>query len=129
MAKRSADEEKAGPGRPPRSSQFKPGQSGNPGGRPKKERSLPKLVNDVLDEMVTVTENGAAIKLSKRQLIAKQLVNSAAGGDLRALDRLVNLISRAEPDQGSLVGVSPALVASFLARHISSGSGESGATA
>lgn len=129
MAKRSPDEEKVGPGRPPRSSQFKPGQSGNPGGRPKKERSLPKLVNEALDEMVTVTEQGTAIKLSKRQLIAKQLVNSAAGGDLRALDRLVNLISKAEPDQDSLVGISPALLASFLKRHSGSGSSESGAAA
>jgi hypothetical protein len=39
---------------------------------------------------VTVTENGKRKRMSKRQVIAKRLVNQAAEGDLRAIPLLLN---------------------------------------
>ena len=39
-----ADEDKVGNCRPPRSTRFRPGQSGNPRGRPKRARGLSGLV-------------------------------------------------------------------------------------
>ncbi len=40
--------------------------------------------------MVPVTENGRRRKLSKRQVIAKRLVNRAAEGDMKAVPLLLN---------------------------------------
>ncbi len=64
MAKRprEASGEKVGPGNPPRSTRFQKGQSGNPGGRPKKERDFSKLVDKELDEMITAHENGKTMQ-------------------------------------------------------------------
>ena len=36
--------------KPPKHTQFQPGQSGNPAGRPPKSRNLKRLVDEVLDE-------------------------------------------------------------------------------
>ena len=120
----SSPPSKVGPGKPPRSTQFQKGQSGNPGGRPKKERDFAKLVDKELDEIVL----GADGKLTKRQFIAKRLVADAAKGNLKAMDRVFSLVAGSGNDENKLIGIDPAVLASFLARH-SSGSGESEAAA
>jgi hypothetical protein len=76
--------------KPPSDTRFKPGQSGNPGGRPKRAKNFATAIEDELRARVTVTENGVRRKVSKREVIAKRLVNRAAEGDLRALPLLLN---------------------------------------
>jgi hypothetical protein len=76
---------KVGYGRPPRAHQFKPGQSGNPKGRRLGSRSLAALVAHELDQLITIKENGAPRRISKRQAVAKQLTNKIILGDPRAL--------------------------------------------
>ena len=44
--------------KPPRGAGFKKGQSGNPRGRPPHSKNLSTLLNDTLNELVTITENG-----------------------------------------------------------------------
>jgi hypothetical protein len=105
-----------GPGRPPRHSQFEKGKSGNPGGRPRRERDLAKLVDSELDEPFTVTENGKRIKLTKRQIVAKSLVNEAAKGNLKALDTVIRLVGNSTDTENRFVGVDPAVLASFVSR-------------
>jgi len=119
MAKRTSPPESSevGPGRPPEHSRFKKGQSGNPGGRPRLERDLGKLVNAELDEVVPITENGKPVRLTKRQLVAKSLVNEAAKGNLKALDALIKIVGSSTERGDELVGVDPAMLASFLARY------------
>lgn len=53
---------------------FKPGQSGNPGGRPKGRRSIKSWVNKVLQEEVETTEG---LKMTKAEALARRLVNGA----------------------------------------------------
>lgn len=84
MAKQPTDPEGVGYGRPPTASQFKPGKSGNPKGRPKGSRNYSTGLDEALDERVVVTENGKSRKLPKREVIAKQTVHKAASGDLKA---------------------------------------------
>jgi antitoxin (DNA-binding transcriptional repressor) of toxin-antitoxin stability system len=48
---------KVGPGRPPREFQFKPGQSGNPGGRPKNRLSFARELADALAQLVADGDN------------------------------------------------------------------------
>src|SRR5205085_10093153 len=47
-----------GYGKPPEHSRFKPGQSGNPKGRPKAARSLRSIVHDLLNERITDRADG-----------------------------------------------------------------------
>ena len=88
--------------KPPRQSQFKKGQSGNPKGRPGGAKNLSTLLSEALNEPVIVTENGRHRKITKRQAAFKQLVNEAAKGNWRALKLLVDILQdierRTEPE-------------------------------
>ena len=70
--------------RPPKHSQFKPGVSGNPKGRPKGSVNLRTRVTQQLRQIVTVSRNGRPVKMRKADLIALQIVDTAAKGDLKA---------------------------------------------
>ena len=70
--------------RPPKHTRFKPGVSGNPKGRPKGSVNLRTTVTQQLRETVTVTRNGRPVKMRKCDLIARQIVDAAAKGDLKA---------------------------------------------
>ena len=90
-------------GKPPRSTRFKPGQSGNPNGRPRGAKNFAVAIEQELVTRVTVTENGRRRRISKREVIAKHLVNKAAGGDLKAIPLLLNEArgGQSNPDPGS----------------------------
>lgn len=73
-----------GYGRPPKHSRFKPGQSGNAKGRPRKSKELHKLIQAELDTTIPVQEAGREKRITKREAIIKQLVNRAIKGDAKA---------------------------------------------
>lgn len=91
-----ANEEGVGYGKPPKSTRFKPGQSGNPRGRPKGARGLRNELKAELDEFVTITENGKSRRIRKRRLILKALAAKAAKGDVRAASQIVALVIQSE---------------------------------
>ena len=80
--------------RPPVATQFKPGVSGNPSGRPKSVRSLQVELLDELGEITRVHEGDSELKISKARAIAKSLVNAAVGGDMRAVGLLLPYCGR-----------------------------------
>ena len=61
-----------GKGRPPRNWQFKPGQSGNPGGRPKKTGAID--VRAILDEPMTAIQEGRARTVSPKEAVLRKMV-------------------------------------------------------
>lgn len=90
-----------GYGKPPTHSQFKPGQSGNPKGRPKGSKSLATLIEAELDRTIVVDEGTGPKKITRREALVKQTVGKAIKGDPKALQFLLSLDkSRApEPDE------------------------------
>ncbi|MES0138861.1 DUF5681 domain-containing protein [Mesorhizobium sp. LSHC422A00] len=89
------DDEEVGFGKPPRHSRFKPGQSGNPRGRPKKTGK--NFANDVQTELgrkVIVRENGREVELTKGAVIVKTLVGKAMKGDVRAWREIRELLPK-----------------------------------
>jgi hypothetical protein len=85
-----------GYGKPPRHTRFRPGQSGNPRGRPKDAKNLSTLVHEALSEPVVVTENGRRRKVTKRRAIITQLVNRSAQADLKATQILLGSVQEIE---------------------------------
>src|SRR5262249_11985804 len=81
-----------GYGKPPRHTQFKPGQSGHPSGRPKHAKNFATALHQELQATVRVTEDGRRRKLSKQELLAKRLVNKAVELNPKFAALLVSLI-------------------------------------
>src|SRR5690349_20202446 len=78
MPRDDEDDYEVGYGKPPHHTRFKTGQSGNPRGRPSGAKNLSTLLNEALNELIVVTENGGRKRISKRQASFKQLVNEPA---------------------------------------------------
>ena len=71
--------------KPPQHTQFKPGQSGNPKGRPKKVPTTSDLfLKESLSRVPIITKDGRRHMISKMQAIAKQFATKAANGDYKA---------------------------------------------
>jgi hypothetical protein len=78
--------------RPPRHTQFKPGQSGNPKGRPKGTKNLRTDLGEELAEKITVTEGGQQLFISKQRAMLKSLMARSIKGETAAARALINLI-------------------------------------
>jgi hypothetical protein len=90
-SKSSAGDYEVGYGRPPKHTRFAPGQSGNPKGRPKGARNFATDVQDALKAPVRVTGDGKQRKISTQKAVLLRLREKALSGDVRALDRMVQL--------------------------------------
>ena len=72
--------------KPPRHTRFKPGQSGNPGGRPKKKaRTFAESIERELNTWITAHEGGKPRKITKLDAIVKQQTNKSVNGDHKAM--------------------------------------------
>ena len=100
MAKPTGDYE-IGRGKPPRHAGFQKGRSGNPKGRPKGSKNFATLLTQALDEKIYVTEEGRRRRVTKRELVIKQLVNKSASADLRAIKQLTDIVERVEHRTGT----------------------------
>src|ERR1700724_183838 len=80
-----SDSYEVGYGKPPKTTQFKKGSSGNPKGRPKKIRDFDLELLRQSRETIVVNVNGRPCRISKHEAVSMQLINKAASGDLPAL--------------------------------------------
>jgi hypothetical protein len=89
--------------RPPRAHQFRPGQSGNPSGRPKGMRNFKSELREELSELITVRDGEREIQVSKQRALIKSLVAAAIDGNQRAaasvLAMCVRMLADADEDE------------------------------
>ena len=87
----SAGDFKVGYKRPPRHSQFRPGQSGYPGGRERGVRNLRTDVKATLAGSVALNEKGKAKRVSTQEAMLLRLKEKALKGDTRSLEQFIRL--------------------------------------
>lgn len=105
MPKKSKDDYKVGYGKPPKSSQFKKGQSGNPNGRPRKKEPLPvhqrtphEVFRSILHQKRFVTIDGQEQELSTLEVIYHAIIKEATKGNPTALKLLKQMITEADEE-------------------------------
>ncbi|OGS66387.1 MAG: hypothetical protein A2522_00370 [Gallionellales bacterium RIFOXYD12_FULL_53_10] len=80
--------------RPPKSGQFKQGQSGNPKGRPKGSANFLTLLEQELAQAITVNENGKKKTITRLQAMVKRLVAEALQGNHKTMMTMVEILRR-----------------------------------
>lgn len=93
--------EPIGYGKPPKKSQFKPGQSGNPKGRPKGAKSLKSVVQKELASRIEIKVQGKKTKATKLEAAIMKLVNDALSGNTKALSELLRLAAIHMPQEAN----------------------------
>lgn len=83
-SKRHSGNYEIGKGRPPRATRWKPGQSGNPKGRPKGAKNLATIFNDVLNQKFEIQEQGTTRIITAREGIVRRVVHEALKGNIKA---------------------------------------------
>lgn len=91
---RSPSDYDVGYGRPPRETRFRPGQSGNPTGYRKGSPTIGARLRELMNSKVTVTEQGRTRRISRLDVMLRQLTNDAMRGDQRALKLLMEFLHR-----------------------------------
>ncbi len=76
---------------PPKHSQFKKGKSGNPKGKPP-NKVLHLVIQDVLNEKVTLTIGGQKVEMTKKEAVIQQLMNESMKGKSAATKNLIYLL-------------------------------------
>jgi hypothetical protein len=104
-------EYEVGYGKPPTSARFKPGQSGNPKGRPKGARKRPPKLNEerlktiILDEAyrdIAVRDGDRNVTMSMAQAIIRALAVNAAKGQHRAQRLFAEMLASTERQNKAL---------------------------
>lgn len=91
-----------GYGKPPKEHQFKKGQSGNPPGRKKQDRTIRAILQKIIRETVIANLPDGERKITTLEFVIRSLLSRAVKGDSRATDQFINLTLMAfgigEPD-------------------------------
>ena len=90
--RRTPGDYEVGYGRPPVASRFKPGQSGNPKGRPKTSKNVDTILQDTFFRKVTVREGGVARSVPFLEAFLMFTAKTALGGDGPAANRIIRLL-------------------------------------
>jgi hypothetical protein len=89
-----------GYGKPPQASRFKPGQSGNPKGRPKGAIDIHLELEAELSETIYVRDGEQELQISKRRALIKSVVAKAIRGDTRAALAVIELSAKFDSESG-----------------------------
>ena len=87
---------------PPVEHQFKPGQSGNPRGRPRGSRNVKTIVQEFARERHKVKEGGRRRSVTTIELLLRLLVGMSLNGDVRASKLLDRLRDQYDPNTEEL---------------------------
>jgi len=107
MAKSTKPTGSQGPGykNPPKNTQWKKGQSGNPSGKPKKAASIEAKLKRLASKEIVVIENGTQVSMTQDEAMLVAVLMKAMKGDMTAVKFVTENLSS---DEGQ-VAQAPAL--------------------
>ena len=109
-------EEAVGYKRPPRRTQFKPGQSGNPQGRPRKTETVAEVFSRQLNKKIELNDGGKMQTMTLLEAIAMQHTRKAAKGDVKSTRLVLEIVKALLNTQDNNL---PELINQFQALHAS----------
>jgi hypothetical protein len=78
--------------RPPLHTRFKPGQCGNPRGRPRRQRNVRTVVEEALNQRITIRQGDRTRSLTKLDGVILTMISAALKGDAKAQASLFTLL-------------------------------------
>lgn len=81
-----------GYGKPPKHTQFKPGKSGNPKGKPKGSKSLSTIIKEEANKKIEIKEGGKVKKITKAQALVKSMIANGIKGDNKSASNALSMI-------------------------------------
>jgi hypothetical protein len=82
--------ERVGYGQPPRAHQFKPGESGNPNGRPQGAKSEATILQELFQHKITINERGTSRKITLLEGILRKIAEDCLKGNVKSFSFLLN---------------------------------------
>lgn len=104
-ARAASDDDDVGYGKPPRANQFKPGQSGNPKGRPKGAKSEATILHELLQQKIGLNDRGKTRKITLYEAILRRIAEDCLKGNTKSAAFLLNRhheMTANEPDEAGL---------------------------
>src|SRR5262249_17548295 len=78
--------------RPPLHTRFKPGESGNRKGRPKRQRNVRTVLEEALNQRTKIREGDRTRSITKFDGVILTMTNGAVKGDAKAVAALMSLL-------------------------------------
>jgi Family of unknown function (DUF5681) len=95
--------DQVGYGSPPQAHQFKPGQSGNPRGRPKGAKNEATILRELLNRKIQIREAGRTRKITVLEAILLRFTEDALKGNTKSAAFLFNRYAGAQADDSQPV--------------------------
>jgi len=87
-----------GKGKPPKGSQFQPGVSGNPSGRPIRPPKLRKAMSEILNRDITLTVNGQKKTMVTQDALLFSLITKALKAPVKHQLDVIDLLRELEKE-------------------------------
>ena len=85
-----------GYGKPPKHTQFKPGQSGNPKGKPRGTKHLRTIIQEEANAIIKIKEGNKLKKITKKEALIKSLMAKGIKGETKSIEKAIRLIGEIE---------------------------------
>jgi hypothetical protein len=115
----ASDDDVVGYRHPPRAHRFKPGQSGNPNGRPKGSKNEATLMQDLLNRKIELNEHGKAKKITVLEGILRRIIGDCLKGNVKSTALLLNRLptTAKEPDEADFGDDEKAVLEAYLRKY------------
>jgi hypothetical protein len=112
------DADEVGYGKPPRAHRFKPGQSGNPKGRKKGVKNEATILQELLQQKVSLNDRGRKRKIMLLEAVLRRIIEDCLKGNTKSaaflLSRYNTLVTGADAAPSEIGEDDKAVLETFL---------------